>query len=44
MGIADAVGVARLGLKKYEQGMCDINLLVPLYLRKSSLSIMDSEL
>ncbi len=34
--IADAVNVARLGLKRYEQGeRCEINSLVPLYLRKS---------
>jgi hypothetical protein len=36
LGIADAVTVARLGLKKYEQGRrCNINLLAPLYLRRS---------
>jgi tRNA threonylcarbamoyladenosine biosynthesis protein TsaB len=36
LGIADAVNVARLGLKRYEQGeRCEINSLVPLYLRKS---------
>ncbi len=36
LGIADAVNVARLGLKRYEQGKrCDINLLAPLYLRRS---------
>lgn len=36
LGIADAVNVARLGLKRYEQGKrCEINSLVPLYLRKS---------
>jgi tRNA threonylcarbamoyladenosine biosynthesis protein TsaB len=36
LGIADAVTVARLGLKRYEQGKrCDINLLAPLYLRRS---------
>lgn len=36
LGIADAVNVARLGLKRYEQGeSCEINSLVPLYLRKS---------
>ena len=35
-GIADAVNVARLGLERYEQGeRCEINSLVPLYLRKS---------
>jgi tRNA threonylcarbamoyladenosine biosynthesis protein TsaB len=35
-GIADAVTVARLGLKRYEQGKrCEINLLSPLYLRRS---------
>jgi tRNA threonylcarbamoyladenosine biosynthesis protein TsaB len=34
--IADAADVAQLGLKKYEQGMrCEINVLAPLYLRKS---------
>ncbi len=36
LGIADAVTVARLGLKRYEHGKrCDINLLAPLYLRRS---------
>ncbi len=36
LGIAEAVNVARLGLKRYEQGeRCEINSLVPLYLRKS---------
>lgn len=36
LGIADAANVARLGLERYEQGMrCDINSLVPLYLKKS---------
>lgn len=36
LGIADAANVARLGLERYEQGMrCEINSLVPLYLRKS---------
>ena len=35
-GIAEAVDVARLGLERYEQGeRCEINALVPLYLRKS---------
>ncbi len=35
-GIADAVNVAKLGLKRYVQGKrCEINSLVPLYLRKS---------
>jgi len=35
-GIADAANVARLGLERYERGMrCEINSLVPLYLRKS---------
>ncbi|MGR3174770.1 MAG: tRNA (adenosine(37)-N6)-threonylcarbamoyltransferase complex dimerization subunit type 1 TsaB [Candidatus Scalindua sp.] len=35
-GIAEAVNVARLGLERYEQGdRCEINSLVPLYLRKS---------
>ncbi len=35
-GIAEAVDVARLGLERYEQGeRCEINELVPLYLRKS---------
>ncbi len=34
--IADAADVARLGMERYEQGMrCEINSLVPLYLRKS---------
>jgi tRNA threonylcarbamoyladenosine biosynthesis protein TsaB len=34
--IADAADVARLGMKRYEQGMrCEINALAPLYLRKS---------
>lgn len=34
--IADAVTVARLGLKRYEQGKrCELNQLIPLYLRKS---------
>jgi tRNA threonylcarbamoyladenosine biosynthesis protein TsaB len=34
--IADAADVARLGLKRYEQGIrCEINALAPLYLRKS---------
>jgi tRNA threonylcarbamoyladenosine biosynthesis protein TsaB len=33
--IADAADVARLGLKRYEQGIrCKINALAPLYLRK----------
>ncbi len=36
LGIADAVNVAKLGLKRYEQGKrCEINLLAPLYLRRS---------
>ncbi len=36
LGIADAANVARLGLKRYGQGeRCEINSLVPLYLRKS---------
>ena len=36
LSIADAANVARLGLKRYEQGeRCEINSLVPLYLRKS---------
>jgi tRNA threonylcarbamoyladenosine biosynthesis protein TsaB len=36
LGIADAANVARLGLDRYEQGMrCEINSLVPLYLKKS---------
>jgi tRNA threonylcarbamoyladenosine biosynthesis protein TsaB len=36
LGIADAVTVARLGLKRYEQGKrCEINFLAPLYLRRS---------
>ncbi len=36
LGIADAVTVARLGLKRYEQGKrCEINILAPLYLRRS---------
>ncbi len=36
LGVADAVNVARLGLKRYELGKrCEINSLVPLYLRKS---------
>jgi tRNA threonylcarbamoyladenosine biosynthesis protein TsaB len=36
LGIADAANVARLGLERYEQGMrCEINSLVPLYLKKS---------
>ena len=36
LGIADAVTVAMLGLKRYEQGKrCEINLLAPLYLRRS---------
>ncbi|MEK6765637.1 MAG: tRNA (adenosine(37)-N6)-threonylcarbamoyltransferase complex dimerization subunit type 1 TsaB [Planctomycetota bacterium] len=36
LGIADAADVARLGLERYEQGeRCEINSLVPLYLRKS---------
>ncbi len=35
-GIADAVNVARLGLRRYEQGKrCEINSLAPLYLRRS---------
>ncbi len=35
-GIAEAVDVARLGLERYEQGeRCEINALVPIYLRKS---------
>ncbi len=35
-GIAEAADVAGLGLKRYEQGeRCEINALVPLYLRKS---------
>jgi len=35
-GIAEAVNVARLGLERYEQGeRCEINSLIPLYLRKS---------
>jgi tRNA threonylcarbamoyladenosine biosynthesis protein TsaB len=34
--IADAADVARLGMKRYEEGMrCEINALAPLYLRKS---------
>ena len=36
LGVADAVNVARLGMERYEYGMrCEINSLVPLYLRKS---------
>ncbi len=36
LGIADAANVARLGMERYEQGMrCEINSLVPLYLRRS---------
>jgi tRNA threonylcarbamoyladenosine biosynthesis protein TsaB len=36
LGIADAANVARLGMERYEQGMrCEINSLVPLYLKKS---------
>jgi len=36
LGVADAANVARLGMERYEQGMrCEINSLVPLYLRKS---------
>lgn len=36
LGVADAANVARLGLERYEQGMrCEINSLIPLYLRKS---------
>ncbi len=36
LGIADAANVARLGMERYEQGMrCEINALVPLYLKKS---------
>ncbi|MFQ5965792.1 MAG: tRNA (adenosine(37)-N6)-threonylcarbamoyltransferase complex dimerization subunit type 1 TsaB [Candidatus Scalinduaceae bacterium] len=36
LGIADVVNVAKLGLKRYEQGKrCEINLLAPLYLRRS---------
>jgi tRNA threonylcarbamoyladenosine biosynthesis protein TsaB len=36
LGIADAANVARLGMERYEQGKrCEINSLVPLYLRKS---------
>ncbi len=36
LGIASAVNVAKLGLKRYEQGKrCEIDLLDPLYLRKS---------
>ncbi|MCP5005231.1 MAG: hypothetical protein GY941_15045 [Planctomycetes bacterium] len=36
LGIADAVNVAKLGLKRYEQGIrCEINVLAQLYLRKS---------
>ena len=36
LSIADAADVARLGLKRYEQGIrCEINALSPLYLRKS---------
>ena len=36
LGVSDAVNVAKLGLKRYEQGKrCEINSLVPLYLRKS---------
>jgi len=36
LGIADAANVARLGVERYEQGMrCEINSLVPLYLKKS---------
>ncbi|MFQ5965795.1 MAG: hypothetical protein ACE5KZ_16100 [Candidatus Scalinduaceae bacterium] len=36
LGIADAVNVAKLGLKRYERGKrCEINSLAPLYLRKS---------
>ena len=35
-GIAEAFNVARLGLERYEQGeRCEINSLIPLYLRKS---------
>ena len=34
--IADAVSVARLGLRRYEQGKrCEINSLIPMYLRRS---------
>ena len=34
--IADAVNVARLGLKRYERGKrCEINSLTPMYLRRS---------
>ncbi|MBT5306290.1 MAG: tRNA (adenosine(37)-N6)-threonylcarbamoyltransferase complex dimerization subunit type 1 TsaB [Candidatus Scalindua sp.] len=36
LGIADAADVARLGMERYEQGIrCEINSLIPLYLRKS---------
>jgi len=36
LGIVDAVHVARVGLKRYKRGeRCEINSLVPLYLRKS---------
>ncbi|KHE92924.1 MAG: peptidase [Candidatus Scalindua brodae] len=36
LGIADAADVARLGMKRYDQGIrCEINALTPLYLRKS---------
>ena len=36
LGIADAANVARLGMERYEQGIrCEINSLVPLYLRRS---------
>lgn len=36
LGIADAADIARLGMKRYEQGIrCEINALAPLYLRKS---------
>lgn len=35
-GIADAIDVARLGQRRYEQGKrCEINSLNPMYLRKS---------
>ncbi|MDR4505003.1 MAG: tRNA (adenosine(37)-N6)-threonylcarbamoyltransferase complex dimerization subunit type 1 TsaB [Candidatus Scalindua sp.] len=36
LGVASAVNVAKLGLKRYEQGeRCEIETLEPLYLRKS---------
>ncbi len=36
LSIADAADIARLGMKRYEEGIrCEINALAPLYLRKS---------